>query len=511
MASVGTAVNMGITWNLGSLLSALPQASIKGEGGVEIRGLAHDSREVGKGDLFFCIKGLTADGHKYAARALEAGAAAIVAERPVDTGSRPLVLVEDSREALAVLAAAFYGHPSRAMRIAGITGTNGKTTASYMLVAILEKSGLKAGVLGTLGYSCAGFKQSGVHTTPEAPTFQGLLRSMADRGVSCVAAEISSHALHLKRSAATFFEAALFTNLSRDHLDFHGTFDAYKEAKLKLFRPGGPWDAGSPRWAILNADDPNSKDFAATTTGTVVTYGTSGGADVRGSDVDLDSEGAAFKLTFEGGSFPVRVALPGSFNVHNALAAAAAGLIFGCDAEAVASGIESVLEVPGRMERIECGQDFRVIVDYAHTPDALSNVLAALRSITPGKLICVFGCGGDRDRGKRPEMGLAVAAAADFAVVTSDNPRSEDPLEIIEQIVEGIRKESHSNFDTVPDRAEAIGTALRMAAAGDTVLIAGKGHEDYQIWGDKRVHFDDRETARDALASLGHGCGPSRS
>jgi UDP-N-acetylmuramoyl-L-alanyl-D-glutamate--2,6-diaminopimelate ligase len=499
------------TWNLISLLSELPDASVRGEKAAAIRGIAHDSREVAEGDLFFCIKGLTADGHAFASRALKAGAAAIVAEELLDTGSRPLVLVNDTREALARVSAAFYGHPSRSLKVIGITGTNGKTTTSYMTAAVLEKLGLKAGVLGTLGYSSPGFSQKGAHTTPEAPTFQRLLREMADDGVSCVAAEVSSHALQLKRAAATSFEVALFTNLSRDHLDFHGTMEAYRDAKLKLFRPSGPWEAGSPKWAILNFDDPSSKYFAEATTGTVLTYGTGEGAGVRGAELSLDPEGAAFRLSYKGASFPVRVNMPGAFNVHNALAAAAASFALGCDAEAIASGIESVKRVPGRMERIECGQDFRVIVDYAHTPDALSNVLAALRSITPGKLICVFGCGGDRDRGKRPVMGATVARASDFVVVTSDNPRSEDPLEIMAQIVEGIRAEGFDNFETVSDRAEAIEAGLRMAAGGDTVLIAGKGHEDYQILGNRRIHFDDREVARDALDRMGHGCGPSGS
>jgi UDP-N-acetylmuramoyl-L-alanyl-D-glutamate--2,6-diaminopimelate ligase len=495
-------------WDLSSLISALPGASVKEKPGIEIRGLTYDSREVQEGDLFFCLRGLTSDGHAFVNRALEAGAAAVVAEEPVDTGTRPLVLVKDTREALARTAAAFYDFPSRSLKTLGITGTNGKTTTSYLTRAVFEKAGKKAGVLGTLGYASPGSRQTGVHTTPEAPTFQRLLRSMADEGVSCVAAEISSHALTLKRAAATYFEAALFTNLSRDHLDFHGTLDAYREAKLELFRAGDLWEAGSPKWAIINADDSSAKYFIEAATGTVVTYGTGEGVDIRGADVVLDPEGSGFKLAYKGTSFPVRVNIPGSFNVHNALAAAAAAFVFGCDAGAIASGIESVSAVPGRMERIVCGQDFRIIVDYAHTPDALSNVLSALRSITPGKLICVFGCGGDRDKGKRPVMGAAVADISDFVVVTSDNPRSEDPLEIIDQIAEGITAKGLDNFKTVPDRAEAIEAGMRMATGGDTVLVAGKGHEDYQLLGDRRIHFDDGEVIRDVLDRMGHGSGP---
>jgi UDP-N-acetylmuramoyl-L-alanyl-D-glutamate--2,6-diaminopimelate ligase len=492
--------------DLRSLVSVLPGASVKGESRVQIGGLSYDSRQVERGDLFFCLRGLTSDGHTHVPGALKSGAVAVVAEEPVETGSCPLVLVKETREAMARVSAAFYGFPSRSLKVLGITGTNGKTTTSYMVAAALEKAGLKAGVLGTLGYAGPGFKQTGAHTTPEAPTFQRLLRTMADEGASCVAAEISSHALALKRAAATFFEAALFTNLSRDHLDFHGSLEAYREAKLGLFRSGGLWEPGSPRRAVLNADDPNWEYFAKASSAPVVTYGTGEGADVRGTDVSLDSEGASFGLKYKDGVFPVRVNISGLFNVHNALAAAAAAFVLGCDETAIASGIESVKRVPGRMERIECGQDFRVTVDYAHTPDALSNVLSALRSITPGKLICVFGCGGDRDRGKRPVMGASVANRSDFVIVTSDNPRSEDPALIMRQIVRGIEAEGLVNFKTISDRSEAIDAGLRMATAGDTVLIAGKGHEDCQILGDKRVHFDDREVARDVLKRMGYDC-----
>lgn len=498
-------------WNLVSLLEALPEASLKGAGSVAVHGLAYDSRAVSDGDLFFCIRGLTTNGHNHAPQALEAGASAIVAEESIETGEHPLVLVKDSRDAMARIAAAYYGHPSRQLKVVALTGTNGKTTTSYMIKAICETWGIKAGVLGTLGYVYPGFEKSGSHTTPEAPVFQRMLRSMVDDGVGCVAAEISSHALQLKRATGTFFEAALFTNLSRDHLDFHGSFEAYRDAKLKLFLPGGPWEGGSPRWAVLNADDPVSDYYAKATFAHRLTYGIGNGADVKAVDIKGDAAGSDFTVLYKDRSFPVRVNVPGSFNVYNALAACAAGLILGCDNEAVASGIKTVMNVPGRMERIECGQDFRIIVDYAHTPDALSNVLTALRSITPGKIICVFGCGGDRDRGKRPEMGAVAARKSDWAVVTSDNPRSEDPNKIIEQILKGFSEAGFKNYEVVPDRAEAIEKAVRTAEAQDTVLIAGKGHEDYQILGDRRIDFDDRETAKGALARLGYGSGPSNS
>jgi UDP-N-acetylmuramoyl-L-alanyl-D-glutamate--2,6-diaminopimelate ligase len=493
--------------SLSSLLDALPEASIRGDVDVAVGGLAFDSRAVREGDLFFCVKGLTVDGHEYASNAVASGASAVVAERPVDTKGRPLVLVEDSRDAMARVSAAYYEHPSRQLKVIGITGTNGKTTTSYMIRAICESCGLKAGVLGTLGYSAPDFKESGGHTTPEAPVFQRLLRTMADDGVDCVAAEISSHALHLRRAAGTFFEVAVFTNLSRDHLDFHRTLEAYRDAKLRLFLPGGPWEGGSPRWAVLNSDDPVWGHFSKSTFAHRLTYGTGEGADVSAADVASDAEGSSFTLKHEGRSIPLRVKIPGRFNVHNALAACAAGIVLGCDDEALRSGIESVWSVPGRMERIECGQGFRIIVDYAHTPDALSSVLAALRPITPGKIICVFGCGGDRDHGKRSVMGAVVADGADRAVVTSDNPRSEDPMLIIDQILEGFSEAEREEYKVVPDRAEAIESAVRDARPGDTVLIAGKGHEDYQILGNKRIDFDDRAVAKSVLARMGHGCG----
>jgi UDP-N-acetylmuramoyl-L-alanyl-D-glutamate--2,6-diaminopimelate ligase len=496
-------------WDLGSLLEALPEAFLKGTGSVQVGGLAYDSRAVGNGDLFFCIKGHTTNGHMYAPQALEAGASAIVAEEFIETGGSPLIIVEDARDAMARLAAAFYGHPSRRLKVVALTGTNGKTTTSYMIKSVCETSGVKSGVLGTLGYLYPGFEQSGSHTTPEAPVFQRLLRSMVDEGVGCVAAEISSHALQLKRSAGTFFEAALFTNLSRDHLDFHGSFEAYRDAKLRLFLPGGPWEGGSPRWAILNADDPVSEYYAKATFAHRLTFGAGAGADVRAVGVAEDAAGTDLRVRYRDREFPVRVNVPGSFNVYNALAACSAGFVLGCEDGAIASGIKNVTNVPGRMERIECGQDFRIIVDYAHTPDALSNVLTALRSITPGRIICVFGCGGDRDQGKRPEMGSAVAAGADYAVVTSDNPRSEDPEEIIEQILGGFAAAGFAEYEVVPDRAEAIERAVATAVAGDTVLVAGKGHEDYQILGDRKIDFDDREIVKGALARLGHGSGPS--
>ncbi len=492
-------------WALSSLLEALPEASVRGEGSVLVTGLAFDSRRVKGGDLFFCIRGGSVDGHDFALDAVSAGASAVVAERRVEAGRCPLVLVRDSREAMARVSAAYYGHPSRQLKLIGITGTNGKTTTSYMVKAICERCGLNAGVLGTLGYSGLGLDEKGPHTTPEAPEFQRLLRTMVDEGVDCVAAEISSHALHLKRAAGTFFEAAVFTNLSRDHLDFHGSLEAYRDAKLRLFLPGGPWEGGSPRWAILNADDPVSEYFAKATFAHRLTYGVGGSADLRATDIEADSNGSRFLANYRGRSTEIRVSIPGVFNVHNALAACAAGFVLGCGEHAVAEGIESVKSVPGRMERVERGQDFRIIVDYAHTPDALTSVLAALRSITPGKIICVFGCGGDRDRGKRSLMGSVVAKGADYAIVTSDNPRSEDPLKIIEQILDGFSKSGWTDYEVAPDRYEAIEKALLRAGKGDTVLIAGKGHEDYQITGERRIDFDDRLAAKDALARMGYG------
>lgn len=407
-----------------------------------------------------------------------------------------------------MLASAFHGHPSRRLRVVGVTGTNGKTTTTFLVRSAAEAAGEKAGVIGTLGYFFGLRREPPATTTPEPTLLQGLLRAMADDGVHVAAMEVSSHALAMDRVTGTRFAAAVFTNLTRDHLDFHGTEEAYRDAKLKLFRgvPEAPGDPAPPVAAVINRDDPSAPAFIRASAGPVLTYGRGAASDVRAASETISTDSSTVVVRHPGGEQPLGVRLPGPFNVMNALGAFAAGLVLGYEPGAIARGIESVEAVPGRMHPVRLGQPFGVLVDYAHTPDALRTVLESARSLTRGKLYCVFGCGGDRDRGKRPEMGRIAVALADHAVITSDNPRGEDPLAIIAEIEEGAHA-AGGGYEVEPDRRTAIGRALGRARPGDVVVIAGKGHEDYQILGDRAIRFSDLEAAEEALRALGYGGG----
>jgi UDP-N-acetylmuramoyl-L-alanyl-D-glutamate--2,6-diaminopimelate ligase len=473
---------------------------------VQVSDVCVDSRRVSPGALFVCVPGTKVDGHRFAADALARGAVALVAERPVESGDAPLILVRSARRALAMLASAFYGHPSRRLRVVGVTGTNGKTTTTYLVRAVAEAAGEKAGVLGTLGYDFGSRHEPPATTTPEPTLLQKLFAEMVDGGVRVAAMEVSSHALAMDRVSGTRFAAAVFTNLTRDHLDFHGTEDAYREAKLALFRgvPEPPGDPSPPASAVVNLDDPSSSAFLAAASGPVLTYGRGAACDVRAEREEIAADGSSALVRHPKGRTEVGVRLPGPFNVTNALAAFAAGLSLGYEPDAIARGIAGVEAVPGRMQAVRCGQPFGVIVDYAHTPDALRTVLTSARRLSRGALVCVFGCGGDRDQGKRPEMGRIAVTLADRAVITSDNPRSEDPLAIIAAIQEGAR-EAGGTYETEPDRRAAIERAIAGAREGDVVLIAGKGHEDYQILGDRTIHFSDVEVAEEFLRGLGYG------
>ncbi|MFH0777340.1 MAG: UDP-N-acetylmuramoyl-L-alanyl-D-glutamate--2,6-diaminopimelate ligase [Candidatus Eisenbacteria bacterium] len=466
---------------------------------VDVTQVAYDSREVGPGGVFVCVSGLHKDGYEFVREAVSRGTVAVVLDRDMPVEGAVRVLVPDARVALASLACQFYGHPSRRLKLVGITGTNGKTTVSYLVKAICTEAGLRVGVLGTIGFKFGDVDLKGSHTTPEAPEFQGLLARMVGEGITHAAVEVSSHALAMRRSYGTEFDAVVFTNLSRDHLDFHGTFEEYKRAKLKLFvdEERGVGEKRKP-FAILNQDDPAFSEFAQAARENIVTYGTSEAAQVRATQVEVLPEGSIFHVLWSGEDLQVRLSLSGAFNVTNALAAFAVGVSLGLEAHQVVRGIQSVRGVKGRLERVHKGQSFSVFVDYAHTPDALSNVLKTARPITEGDLICVFGCGGDRDRGKRSQMGRVSGELADYTVITSDNPRSENPLAIIAQIEEGIRG-ANARYVVIPDRREAIGHALGTAKPADSVLIAGKGHEDYQVLGDRTVHFDDVEVAEEVL------------
>jgi len=459
-----------------------------------VSGLSYRSDNVRAGDAFFCIPGFKADGHAYATDAVQRGAAAVVVEHYVDGVSAPQYMVPSTRAALAIAAAAFYDHPSRAMHLAGITGTNGKTTTVYLLDAVLRAVGHKTGLIGTVETRILDERQVSSRTTPESSDLQALLARMRDAGVTAASIEVSSHAIDLNRVDGVDFAVVAFTNLTQDHLDYHHSLEEYFAVKRRLFTE---FNAGA---RVVNIDDPLGREIAAEVEG-VLTVGRAAHAQVRAEDEHLTARGATFTLVTPSGSSIIRLPLAGAFNVSNALVAAGCALSVGVPLEAIVAGLESAPQVPGRLERIDVGQPFAVVVDYAHTPDSLEKAISALRSVTEGRVIVVFGCGGDRDPGKRSVMGAAAGGAADYVVITSDNPRSEDPVGIILQVEDGMRDTSAA-YEVEVDRRAAIRRAVGLAQSGDSVLIAGKGHEDYQIFADRTVHFDDREVAREELQLL---------
>ncbi len=467
---------------LDHLLGALDvRAVLHGRDGVEIADLAHDSRRVRAGSLFVCVPGALSDGHDHAAAAVAAGAVALVCERALDVAV-PQAVVADARAAMAPLADRFFGEPTRTLRVAGVTGTNGKTTTSYVTRSIMTAADVPCGLLGTIEQIVGGTAEPVERTTPEAIDLQRTLRRMVDAGDRACAMEVSSHALDLHRVDGVRFAAAAFTNLSQDHLDFHGTMEEYFAAKARLF------DGRCP--TATNAADAYGSRLDAT-----IRYGAPD-ADVRADDLRLEPGGSWFRLVTPAGEVPVQTRLRGAFNVANVLAAASLAHLMEVPLQAIAAGIEAVSGVPGRLEPVEAGQPFTVLVDYAHTPDALETVLQTARGITRGRLIVVFGCGGDRDRAKRPLMGEVAARLADDVVVTSDNPRSEDPDAIIAEILAGIGRP----VLVERDRRTAIRIALSRADEVDVVVIAGKGHEQGQETAGSKLPFDDRLVALEALA-----------
>ena len=467
--------------------------------GVEVTGLAYDSRRVRPGDLFFGLSGLRADGASFVRESLAAGAVAAVVGPGVDLPGAPLIRVEDPRRALAVAAAAFFGHPSRALKVVGVTGTNGKTTTTYMMEEIFRAAGIPAGLIGTTGYRLGDETRPAPFTTPEAPELHRLLREMVDRGLGAVAIELSSHALAQRRTYGLECDVCVFTNLSHEHLDYHGTLERYLDAKLILF-DGRNHDRSSKRGtAVVNADDPNAaRVLEAAKRGGMqaLTFGRSAGADVAIGAIGIQPRGLAVTLVEAGRPIEIQLRLLGRFNAWNAGAAFASARAVGVRSEHAAAGLGALRGVPGRLERVDEGQPFEVVVDYAHTPDALAAALAAAREHARGKLLLVFGCGGDRDPSKRSPMGRVAAEGSDRAWITSDNPRSEDPAAIAAEVASGAPP---GRLTTVLDRRTAIEQALAAARPGDTVLIAGKGHETTQTIGDRVLPFDDRAVARALL------------
>jgi UDP-N-acetylmuramoyl-L-alanyl-D-glutamate--2,6-diaminopimelate ligase len=462
---------------------------------VTITDLAYDARRVTTGVLFACVPGERSDGHDFAPDAVARGAAALVVARPLDVAV-PQLLVADARLSMALAADAFFGQPTRELEVAGVTGTNGKTTTAFLLYSILAAAGRRPGLLGTVEMRIGGERRAVTRTTPEAIDLQRTFREMLDAGDTSCAMEASSHASELKRLVGTRFRALVFTNLSQDHLDFHGTLEAYYDAKRRLFTE--PDVDGDRPPAAVNVADPYGRRLADELRGlgaTLLTFGLDPEAEIRPEELELTPSATSFRA----GGLAVRPRLRGRFNVENVLGAIAAARLLAIDGEAIVRGVEHVTGVPGRFEAVEEGQPFAVIVDYAHTPEALENVLAEARALAEGRVLCVFGCGGDRDRSKRPLMGAVASSVADVAVVTSDNPRSEEPLAIIEEILGGMS----GDYQVEPDRAAAIAGAIETAEDGDVVVIAGKGHEQGQEFRDRTIPFDDREVARDALRRLG--------
>ncbi len=464
---------------------------------TEILGLAHDSREAFPGCLFIAIRGARADGNRFIPQAIAKGAAAVVSSGPrIESLTLPWIQAGDERSVLAGMAANFYGFPTEKLHLVGVTGTNGKTTTAYLVESILKAGERPAALLGTIEYRGPGFEFAAERTTPEAPDLERLFRQVVDAGWKDAVMEVSSHAIEMKRVAGLRFDVVIFTNLSRDHLDFHGDMESYFRAKRKLFDGS---NGTMPRVMVLNMDDARYADLRSIDPARVLSYGMQVAADIRPLTQHFGWDGAAAVFRTPSGELEVRTSLMGKPNLYNIGAAIGAGVALGVPADAIARGIRDLRSVPGRFEPVNAGQPFRVIVDYAHTDDALEKVLKSAREITSGRVIVVFGCGGERDRTKRPAMGAAAARASDYAIVTSDNPRGEDPMAIIGEIEEGMKG---AGYFVCADRREAIRAAFAEAKAGDTVVIAGKGHETYQTIGQTSYPFDDRVVARELLNEL---------
>jgi UDP-N-acetylmuramoyl-L-alanyl-D-glutamate--2,6-diaminopimelate ligase len=462
---------------------------------AEITGLEYDSRRVRPGFLFFAFPGAKTDGRQFAAAALENGAVAVVSE-----SAGPWLQAEHGRKALALAARNFYHAPDARLGITGITGTNGKTTTTFLTDSVLRHAGKTTAVIGTIEYRMAGEIRPAVNTTPESLDLYRLFHELESLGGSHVTMEVSSHALAVGRAYGVQFHTAVFTNLTRDHLDFHRTMEDYFAAKHLLFSSEG---AAPPQWAVINHDDAYGRRIRPAPSSRVLAYGFEDGADVQAVDMRSSFDGLNFTILHTHQRIEMRSRMVGRINVYNILAASCAALSYGLDWNMIAQGIAEAPPVPGRFERVDEGQPFLVVVDYAHTDDALRNVIAVARGLHPNRVITLFGCGGDRDRAKRPLMGAAAGEASDFVVLTSDNPRSEDPIAIMNDALVGLRR-----YDTPhliePDREKAIRAAIRQATSGDIVILAGKGHEPYQVLKDKTISFDDCEVARSVLRSLGY-------
>lgn len=487
---------------LEKLLEALVVKSVEGDLQGEVSGLVHDSRKVKPGTLFFSISGRRTQGWLYAREAIAHGARAVVVDRNCPIKGVPLVRVPDVRLALALLADRFYGSPSRSFKLIGVTGTNGKTTTAHMIDALFRGSGEVTGLLGTVGCRIGDHCMPSPATTPEADELQAMFSRLASIGATHVTMEVSSHALELKRVDGCHFNIAVLTNITSEHLDFHHTFEAYRNAKTRLFSQMG-WgedrDSKQPM-AILNADDPCFEYVSRRSAGQIVTYGIHNPADVRASGVRQDEQGIFFQVESFAGIEGLKIPLKGRFNVYNALAAIASGLAEGLPLPDICTCLTHFSGVPGRFELVEAGQDFYVVVDYAHTPDGLENVIKTARDLSAGRIITVFGCGGERDRSKRSLMGEVAGRLSDLAIVTDDNPRGEESQQIMREVITGLQIcRPREGYRIIADRKQAIRIALDEAGSGDLVLIAGKGHETEQIYHDRIIPFNDRQVAQEMI------------
>jgi UDP-N-acetylmuramoyl-L-alanyl-D-glutamate--2,6-diaminopimelate ligase len=485
----------------------------------EIEGIAYHSKQVRKGFLFAAIRGMEVDGHQFIDEAVERGAEAVVSEEEREIPNRTMIFVPNSRRALATISSSFYGDPSSQLRLIGITGTNGKTTTTYLLESIFKKAGYNVGVIGTISYRFGPRITPAPNTTPESLDLQRILSEMLREGTSHVIMEVSSHGLDLDRIFGCQFDSAVFTNLTSEHLDYHKTLEQYFESKRKLFSDYLMKSPKQGRFAVTNGDDPRGEEMVRGVDLPVMRYGVSPSCDITADQMTSSFEGLSCRVRTPKGVLSIHSKLIGDFNLHNILAAVAVGIGMDVPLEALKAGVEGLEGVPGRFEKVRNKKGIHVVVDYAHTHDALEHVLLGLTRIlgrssqNDGKMITVFGCGGDRDRIKRPLMGEVAGRYSDLAILTSDNPRTEDPLAIIDEVERGLRsipvKEYSSNeiklwrsrkgYLRIPDRREAIRMAVRLAQPSDTILIAGKGHEDYQIIGKKKFPFDDRIEATEAL------------
>ncbi|MBC8016425.1 MAG: UDP-N-acetylmuramoyl-L-alanyl-D-glutamate--2,6-diaminopimelate ligase [Sporomusaceae bacterium] len=492
---------------LQDLLILLPSAKICGKTDFPIEALAHDSRQVVPGTLFVCLSGANTDGHKHIMQAYKQGAVAVLVEKDVEDIPQDLtvITVGDTRDAIKIITPYFFDYPSRKLRMIGVTGTNGKTTTTYLLRSILQEAGFKVGVIGTIKNFIGERVISTKNTTPDIIDLQSLLAEMAASNMDYVVMEVSSHALALDRVAGCEFDVGIFTNMTRDHLDFHVTFENYLAAKAKLFQLlSAEGNQKHGKAAIINMDDGASDYILKNAACRTITYGIHNDADLKAKNAEIQAAGTRFDIVSSLGSIPLQLKITGLFNVYNVLSAVGAALAEGIELQIIKCALEKFQSVPGRFELVDAGQPFSIIVDYAHTPDGLENILKTAQQIAKQRIIVVFGCGGDRDRTKRPIMGKIAAEYGHIVIATSDNPRSEDPETILGEIEAGIRDGLNEGkiYEKISDRQQAIARALHIAEKDDIVIIAGKGHEDYQILRDRTISFDDKEIAREIIREM---------